>query len=512
MSVFIKKHPLAACIIVALLLRLCAVACSKGFMAHDDHFETVRVAYSGVQSGLLNDSGHLKWVTVKPIDIGRSPLYVLVNYSIMEILKWLGVYNLHPMMYVIRLVHALLSLLVVWYGYKYVHSVTESKNYAVLAGMILAGHYLMPYLSVRNLIEMVSANLLVPSIYFAYRGVRSANGRFLLLAGILGALSWMIRFNAGLAILPIPFAVWYLSRNLRPALYFCAGCLIIVVFGASLDMIYLGQFGQSTYNICKSFILGFNSPPLPQPIWTFAVLILGIFIPPFSFYYIFSVFRKKLIKHNLILFSAAATFFVIHSLIAHKEERFMVPIFPLVVILGVIGLHGWLSGAKQRSSVMKFFKYSAGFALAVNMVILPLFTFNYAHKGMVEPFVFLSKQDDIKVVLIDRTERKRFLAISYAGYTRPEYVKIDHWDDFDRLVGKSRQFDSVNYFVIFSDENPQEHLDSLGNYYGGLKKVFHSTPSLMDGILHFLNPDHNHTNEAWVYKRISDNAAVAEDG
>jgi len=496
----------------ALILRLCSVGYSRGFMSNDDHFETVRVAYSGVQSGLLNDDGHLRWVAMKSIDVGRSPLYTLFNYSIMEVLKWAGIYDLDPMMYFIRLVHALLSLLLVWYGYKYVFSITESRNYAMLAGMILAGHYLMPYLSVRNLVEMVSAELLVPSVYLAYRGVRSKNSRFLLLAGIAGALSWMIRFNTGLAVLPIPFAIWYMSRDIRPALYFCAGCCVIIIFGASLDLIYLGRFGQSTYNIYKSFIFVTNNPPLPHPFWTFAVLILGIFVPPFSFYFIFSIFRKKLILNNLIPFSSAGVFFIIHSLIAHKEERFMIPIFPLLVILGVIGLHSWLSGREPGSLSMKFFKYSAAFALVVNIIILPLFTFNYAHKGMVEPFVFLSKQDDIKTVLIDRVERKRYLAISYAGYIKPEYVKINRWDDFDRLVGQSQMFDSANYFVIFSDENLQEHLDSLSNYYGGLEKVFHSPPSLMDRTLHFLNPKYNHTNEAWVYKKVADSAAPVQAG
>lgn len=509
---FIRSHPLLTCMIVALVLRLFSVVHSKGFMANDDHFETVQIAYEGVRSGLLNDEGRIKWNAMKSIDIGRSPLYVLFNYSIMQFLKWTGIYDLDSMMYVIRLAHALLSLLLVWFGYKYVFLTTKNRNYAMLAGMILASHYLMPYLSVRNLVEMVSASLLVTCIYFAHRGNVEENSRFLLFAGIMGALSWMIRFNTGLAILPIPFVIWYLAKNFRPALYFCAGCIVIIVFSASLDLIYLGGFGRSTYNIFKSFIYVTNNPPLPHPFWTFVILILGIFIPPFSFYFIFSFLKKRLILNNLILFSSTATFFVIHSIIQHKEERFMIPIFPLLVILGTIGLHSWLSGRPRSSLNTKLFKYSAAFAIAVNFIVLPLFTFNYCHKGMVEPFVFLSKQDDIEVILIDRAERKRYPAISYAGYVKPECVEINNWGDFGRLSDMSPQFHSANYFLVYSENNLQQHLDSLSGYHGSLQEVFHSPPSLMDGILHFLNPRYNRANECWVYKRVEANSNVTEGG
>jgi hypothetical protein len=212
--------------------------------------------------------------------------------------------------------------------------------------------------------------------------------------------------------------------------------------------------------------------------------------------------------NNLILFSSATIFFVIHSIIQHKEERFMIPVFPLLVILGTIGLHSWLKGRLKTSFTTRIFKGSAAFALLVNFVALPLFTLNYCHKGMVEPFVFLSKQDDIKVILIDRAERKRYPAISYAGYDRPYRVEINSWQDFERLSDISPRFHSANYFLVYSESNLQQHLDSLFTYRGSLKRVFHSSPSLMDRILHFLNPKYNRTNECWVYKKTEDKPTI----
>ena len=164
---YIKKHPLLACLIVAAVLRLFATVYSKGFMAHDDHFETVRIAYEGIQTGLLDENDLLIWDNNRPDQIGRSPLYVLFLFSLMKIQESFGIQSLDSMMYLIRFIHFLLSMLLIYYGYKYVYNATGSKNYSLLAGMILAGHFLMPYLAVRNLIEMVSADLLLPAMYLA---------------------------------------------------------------------------------------------------------------------------------------------------------------------------------------------------------------------------------------------------------------------------------------------------------------------------------------------------------
>jgi len=506
MLTFIKKHPLLFCIIVALVLRLCSVVFSKGFMANDDHFETVQVSYTAVQTSLFADDGFIRWNVMKGCDVGRSPLYTLFNYAIMIVMTWLGVFSLDPMMYVVRLIHALLSLLMVYYAYKYVERATENKNYAMITGLILAAHFLLPYLSVRNLIEVVSADLLVPCVYFAYVGAKENKSRLLILAGVLGALSWLVRFNTGLAVIPIPFAIWFMTKKIRPALYFCLGYLLIALFGGSLDAVYLGTFGRSTYNVFMSFLYVSGNPPLPQPFYTFAGLILGIFIPPFSFYLIFSIFRKKIIREHIILFSSVAVFFVIHSIISHKEERFMIPIFPLIAILGMIGLYVWIKNSDPQSRLRKIFKYSVIFAVAVNIIVLPLFTFNYAHKGMVEPFVYIAKQDDADMIIIDRTERRRFIAITYAGYNRPDYFNVDKYETLDTLDKNSPVFTGADYFVVYSDKHAAERADTLSRYFGPVKPVFHSTPSIMDAILHFMNPKYNHLNEAWVYKK--DAAAV----
>ena len=190
----------------------------------------------------------------------------------------------------------------------------------------------------------------------------------------------------------------------------------------------------------------------------------------------------------------------------------MIPIFPLLIVLGTIGLYHWLRSDKISALNIRLFRYSAILAVVVNLILLPVFTLNYAHKGMVEPYVYLSEQDDVKTVLIDRTERRRFIAFSYAGYKRPGEIVLDKWATLQKNHLDNPQYDSVNYFVIYSDVKPERHADSLAKTFGPIKQVFHSSPSTVDMLLHFMNPKHNHTNEAWVYKRISHDINISKDG
>jgi hypothetical protein len=498
---FIKKHPIIFCLIVALVLRLFSVVFSKGYMASDDHFETVQVAWQGVQKGLLDEDGHLRWNDLAPTAINRSPLYNVGLYLNMKIMMWLGCESLDCAMYGIRLRHALISLIPVLFGMLYVRRATGDKRCVLLAGLILGAHFLMPYLSVRTLIEKVAEVMLVPSVFLAYVGVKDKNDKWLVLSGILGGLAWMIRFNTGICLVFMAPAIWYAAKNIRPMLAFCIGVAIMILVSGALDSYYYGRFAVSTTNLIHSALeLQQTGGPLPQPFWIYIPLIFGIFVPPFSLYFILSFFRRELIREHIILLAAVASFVISHSLITHKEERYMASVFSLLTVMGTIGLWAWLKTASTIGWKYRLFTISAWIAVVLNIILLPIFTFNYAHKGMVEPFVYLSNRDDVRAVLVDRTERRRLLPVSYAGLVTPPIKTLDNWDivtDFRGLVTLMRD---VNYVIVYSDNFAEDHRRSLEAFLGPLETVFHSPPSTVDCLLHFMNPKHNHTNEAWIYK------------
>jgi hypothetical protein len=136
---FAKRHPLLLVLLAALLLRLPAVIWSKGYMASDDYFETVRIAYDWIRTSPWHDDGIRMWAGRPAGQHARFPLYVLSLYAVMKGCLAAGITDLDGMMYPVRALHALLSLLVVWAMFEIVQAVTRSRPWAIAAGLLAAG-------------------------------------------------------------------------------------------------------------------------------------------------------------------------------------------------------------------------------------------------------------------------------------------------------------------------------------------------------------------------------------
>ena len=123
-----------------------AVIFSQGFIHSDDHFDTISVAWDWLHGGLWGEDGNLRWKHEPAETIGRFPLYTLFLLAQMKICHWAGISSLSVMMYFIRLVHALISLLPVWAAFRIVKMSTNSNRWAAIAGLTIAFHFAFPFL------------------------------------------------------------------------------------------------------------------------------------------------------------------------------------------------------------------------------------------------------------------------------------------------------------------------------------------------------------------------------
>jgi hypothetical protein len=530
---FVTSRPFLIVIGLAILLRLLAVIFSQGYMAHDDHFETIEIATSWQHEGIFLPDGTLRWEGKPDIGVMRSAVYNLFLLGLMQLTSAVGVVNLDIHMYFNRFVHALLSLLPVIFGYRYLKEETNDRV-ALVGGLMLAGHFLMPYLGVRNLVEMVSADFLFPCLYYATRSMKRQSNSDAILAGVLGGLAFMIRVQvaAALVVVPIAMAVRLYGkstgiplrgvgypdstmvtpqaaghpciawRSPRQGVAFAATFLLMVALQGLLDVFTHGKFLGSITNIVDNL----GAPPtLPGPWYRYILLILGMMIPPFSLLFIGSLFQKKIVRNHLLLWSAAIAFVVGHSLIANKQERFIIPVFPVLIVLGCVGLYyfyqsnGWF--VRWRKLRIGLWWWLA----AVNAVLLVAFTFNYSHRGAIDPLVYLSRQPDVRKVLFDCSERSIFVPHSYWQYDRTSSITIRDERGVQQAVasGELQPADPPNYIVIFTDQQLDRHLRMLGGVLGRYEIVYHGKPSVVDITLNKLNPKYNRRNESWVVRRIS---------
>ncbi|MDX9858384.1 MAG: glycosyltransferase family 39 protein [candidate division Zixibacteria bacterium] len=501
MKRFIRSHPLGFILLVAIALRLPAVIFSKGYMASDDQFETVEIAHRWTYGQVFYDDGIRMWPQRPANEHARFVLYNISLYSVMKLNEAVGINTLDGMMYSIRAIHAGISLLAVWAALQIVLLSTKSRRWAVFGGLAVAGYFLMPFLSVRNLIEMVGGNLWIVAVWLLYRYGDDRSDRSLIGAGVMTGLAWMIRFEIAFAALAIPFILWRLHRSPRPALVYTAAVFAMLLLSGVADAIVVDGFAASTVSHIRQVL---TEPPPYQTVWYFYIMVLlGAFIPPFSLLLFGLVGNRKFLREHALLWIPTLVFIVAHTLSISRQERYLIPILPILLVIFVLAIryhqqaNGWLFRHRRMGIALL-----AGF-LTINTVLLGAFTINYGHRGLVEPLVRMQNIEPFPAMVLVSPGRGRLMPFAYGGGIERLYrTEVVNWHDLDEFSRLPEAHDS-SYFVVIhphSDDEREQWLDSLKARLGSLTLVTHVGPSTIDAILHFLNPKHNRTHEAWVYR------------
>ena len=505
---WIQKHPLLAVLIVATALRIPAVLYSKGFAYNDDHYETVTVASNWLQHGLMGTTGHLTWSPGDDRPPERFPLYTLALFGVMKILRACGAQTLDQMMYGVRAAHALLSLLSVWGAFALVEIATGSKRWGMIAGLLAGAHLAMPFFAVRNLIEMVGGHVWLIAMVCVYLYYQDRRIRWLVVAGILSGLAAMFRLQILAACVAIPIALLLTEKRVKPAVGYLVGLTLMILLAGIADMVLLGRFlGSSISPVTQGFSHGamYKTHVLIYP----AVLV-AFFVPPFSLIGLGLMGVPSFWKKHLPLCLSSVSFILIHTLIANRQERFVMPLVPILCAGIILALHhhwgtngffarrkGWFWGLTVPS-------------IAINFALLPIFTLNYGHKGVVESLVQVGKSSASPHVLFASPGIDRWYPLHYTGFEPFAREQVANWSDFAKLRSQSAEYlATTNFFLLFPADSTEliAVVDSVRAVYGPVKEYSHIEPSLVDWTLHALNPTHNRTQEAWIYVR--DNSAAA---
>ncbi len=498
---FFQTRPFLIVIAIAVALRLLATLFSQGYMASDDYFETIQVADSWQHEGIFLQDGTLRWEGKPEIGVMRSAVYNLFLLGLMNITSAVGIDSLNTHMYFERLIHALLSLLPVIFGYRYLREETNERV-ATVGGVLLAAHFLMPFLAVRNLVEMVAADFLFPCLYYATTSMKRQSSSDAVLAAVLGGIAFMVRMQVALALVAIPIAMVIRRRVWRQAIIFSVATLGMIALQGLIDVQTHGKFLGSVTN----YIIGnMGAPPtIPGPWYKYLLLILGVFVPPFSLIFFGAIFQWRLIRNHIVMWLPLMLFLVGHSVITNKQERFIIPVFPVLIVLGCVGIYylwqneGWyFHRRKLRQGLWVWFA-------VVNVVLLLPFIVNFGHRGSIEPLVYLSQQPDARKVLFDCSERRMLVPYGYYQYDRSNSLTVFSSVEIYLALaeGKLLSFSPPDYIVVFSDDKLAEHEQLLTSLLGRYKLVFHGKPSLIDAALNKLNPKYNYRYESWVLKKV----------
>lgn len=485
-------------LLAAGFFRMLAVLFSKGYGMHDDHFLVIEAAQSWVDGRDYN-----YWIPALSPQVteptGHSLLYPGLHYFLFRILEGFGLFDPQGKMYVVRLLHALLSMTIVVMGYRLAERL-QGLRAAKMAGWLLALLFFLPMMSVRNLAEFVCIPALLYATVLAVRNEPDERWRPLLWAGMLLGIACSVRFqtivfSAGFGLSLLLLLRWRQAFAMAAGFF---GSLLLVQMAT--DMIIWGTpfmelMAYIRYNIDNAETYGV------QRWYNYILLLSGILIPPVSLFLLFGYLRSW--RKHLLLFLPAFAFLVFHSSFPNKQERFILPAIPFVIILGSIGWTAFHASSKFWVRNPKLYRGIWIFVWSVNLIPLFFVSTTYSHRSRVEAMVYLSKKPDFRELIVEET--------NHDYTTQPPLFYLRHWtsplelhsgismDTLKARIAARLPAHRPNYVVFNQEDAIEARVAAFKKEFRNLTYETTIQPSFVDEVMHWLN-HHNANFTAYVYR------------
>ena len=485
---FWEKHPIVSILLIALLPRLIAAFFSKGYGMHDDHFGPIEQPFI-----IMHD--HSYWDDRSGVH-GHSIVYPALHFVLFKGMQAVGMQDPQDKMLVVRLLHALYSLLVVYFGFRIAEQLS-SRETAKKAGLLLALFWPLPFISVHNLIEVVCIPPMMAGLYYTLRSEEKR--KFAFYAGLCFGLAFVFRYQtlivAGTAGLILLF-----RKQWKEALLVAAGSILCAsVIQGSADIFAWGYPFASVieyfrYNSMHSmdYTVG--------PWYNYTLLLLGAFIPPMSFF-LFYGWLKNWRKTSIVFFSTMA-FFVFLSSFPNKQERFVFSVVPPIFLLSVIGWMEYTAVSdfwrKHRTAVRSLWIWF----WIMNFILLIPFSLYYSKRSRCESMYYFYGKKITGLVLVGGSVGTIQPPQFYSDQYMENLFQIESETDIQRVAQQLRSAAvQPNYAIFFGIEDIDARHSRLENALGR-KLAFEKQidPSFLDEVFYRLNPKHNKNQSAFIYR------------
>lgn len=485
---FWAEHPLLAIILIALIPRLIAVVFSKGYGMHDDHFGPIEQPFM-----IMHD---MSFWSGRGEPHGHSIVYPSIHYVLFRGFETIGIEDPQTKMIFVRLLHAFYSLLIVYFGFK-IAEISSSRETAKKAGLILAIFWAFPFLSVRNLIEVVCIPPLMAGFYYTLLSKDKLRNAFI--AGLWFGLSFVFRYQT-LSLAGTVGLIFLFRKEYKQTLLLAFGFLLTaIVIQGGADLFAWG-YPFASFLIYLGYNVTHGQDYTTGPWYRYALLVIGALIPPTSFLILYGFFRNW--RKTLLIILPVLVFFVLHSAFPNKQERFIFPVVPLIILLGVIG---WEKFAKKSAYWLRHraaLKAMWIWFWVLNTVLLVLFSTYYSKKSRVEAMYTMYGKQVNGIILEGGNLGTPFIPLFYADvYPVPVY-EINNEEQLLRVKAKL-DTSSVhpNYVIFFGPENLEPRVQRIESSFGlELMLERKIEPSFLDDVFYRLNPRFNKNEVTFVFR------------
>jgi hypothetical protein len=488
---FWNERPLTAIILIALVPRLVAAVFSKGYGMHDDHFGPIEQPFIITQ--------YFTYWTGRVTPHGHSIVYPSIQYALLNLFQSVGVYDPQTKMLLIRVLHTLYSLLIVAFGFK-IAEFLSSREVARKAGLVLALFWVLPFLGVRNLIEVVCIPPLMGGFYYALKSRDNLRNAFI--AGVWLGLAFAFRYQT-LLITGTIGIVFLFRKEFKELLWFASGFVLLATLVQGTADILAWGYPFASFIEYVRYNMAHGEDYTTGPWYNYILLVLGALIPPMSFLTVYGFFRNW--RRTFIIVLPVLVFFVLHSYFPNKQERFILPVIPAILLLGVIGWEEFFKTSDfwlKRRKTVKAFWISFW---ALNLILLLPFSTYYGKKSRVEAMYALYGKPLTGLILAGGSVGTSQPPFFYAGTYPVPFFEVNNDQDLREMQAELQTSPvRFSHVVFFGQEELDQRVQQIETNIGQnltLEKAIE--PSFLDVVFYKLNPRHNKNELAFVYSANS---------
>jgi len=481
------RHPLLLPLLAGLLLRLAAALYGGGYLMHDDHFLVVEAAASWADGEDYNN--WLPWNQKgTPQAHPANFAYVGSQYLLFELFHLTGPRHPSQQALVLRILHGLFSLLTVVLGYMLARALSpDRKQTATTVAWILSASGLWPLLSVHQLVEMAC----IPPLMLGFWGlVRSSRLQWqdILIAGIGIGVATGMRYQCG--VIGIALAPVLLAQHQWRALVGVGATALgtFAVMQAPDLYVWGAPFTQLRGYIDYNATHAGNFPKGPW--YQYLLTLLGMMVPPASVMLLWGAFHRGRSAPDIWwrVLVPIAGFLVFHSAYINKQERFILPVVPALIVVGWIGWQTWSQRSQWWNRHRQLERGLWGAFWVISSVLMAA-SLPYSGKhSRVKAMEFLYAQgaENFAMVQVDSGAMPpQFYSGKWNSY------HIDNRREQQRpplQVAKTWCASPPGFILFQGDRHLGEAVSQYKAAMPGLRYVTTIAPSRTDRWLHELNP------------------------
>lgn len=307
--------------LIALVVHLITAWFSTGYHSADEHFQII--AFAQWKLGELPKE-HLAW----EFDAGiRSSVQPWVAVAVFRSAEAAGLGDPFTRTFLLRLLTAVLAVFAL---HGFVRSTVPTigqrwhKAYIILAYLL----WFLPFLHVRFSSEGWSGIFLL----FMFACVLRRGKSWAVQAGLCAGIAVLCRPPT--ALIALSTLVWMLTVRKEPfrgALFLALGASVTLAAGSLLDHLFYERFTPTIYNYVRMGIFGDTGHRFDELPWFYyPPWIVKYALPPIGAAMLIG-FLVLMVQHpRHLAVWCALPYLLMHTLIAHKELRFLYPLADLV--------------------------------------------------------------------------------------------------------------------------------------------------------------------------------------